>query len=441
MQAEITKRGNGFIITPQYIDSYSKKLPQIAADTKPLSLNTVKEALSTSTLACTAYAKASGKKLFFKVLSTAVAFCCILVFFCCFSFSTGIYCNGEKIAAGHSKEEFLSALKKAQATALKYGISDLKLNFSTSPVLSLKSDILSANALHDKILASSGHFVMGYALYSDGALVFNTATRETAQEVLNEYISSCSMNGNATLSSKVECKPALIFKSNLSDKKECLAILQENKSINVVSVVNSTSSKVIPFEVQQEHDSALYVGESVTVVEGVNGNAQVSLETVYENGTEQSSHVTSEKIIANPVASVVRVGTKYKKVLESGLNYPLKGVLSSPFGSRWGSVHEGIDIAVAEGTQVKAAECGTVSYVSENAGGYGKLVRINHGYGVETAYAHLSQINVSVGQNVSKDTVIALSGNTGRSTGPHLHFEILENGNPVDPLKHLPKAS
>ena len=124
-------------------------------------------------------------------------------------------------------------------------------------------------------------------------------------------------------------------------------------------------------------------------------------------------------------------------MLQSGLTYPLKGTLSSPFGSRWGRMHEGIDLAVPEGTPVKAAECGTVAYVSENAGGYGKFIRIDHGYGVETAYAHLSDIRVTSGQQVAKGTVIALSGNTGRSTGPHLHFEITQDGNPIDPLKHL----
>ena len=98
----------------------------------------------------------------------------------------------------------------------------------------------------------------------------------------------------------------------------------------------------------------------------------------------------------------------------------------------------GIDIAVAEGTPVKAAECGTVTFAGDG-GTYGKLVRIDHGNGVVTAYAHLSQINVKVGEAVNSETQIALSGNTGRSTGPHLHFEIVKSGTPLDPGKYLKK--
>ena len=90
-----------------------------------------------------------------------------------------------------------------------------------------------------------------------------------------------------------------------------------------------------------------------------------------------------------------------------------------------------------EGTKVKAAECGIVSYVSENAGGYGKFIRIDHGYNMQTAYAHLSKINVKKGDEVACGQVIALSGNTGNSTGPHLHFEVVKNGTRTDPMPYL----
>ena len=90
------------------------------------------------------------------------------------------------------------------------------------------------------------------------------------------------------------------------------------------------------------------------------------------------------------------------------------------------------------GTSVKAAECGTVIFAG-NGGSYGNLVRIDHGNGVVTAYAHLDKINVSTGQAVNSNTEIALSGNTGRSTGPHLHFEVVKNGTPLNPDKYLKK--
>ena len=183
----------------------------------------------------------------------------------------------------------------------------------------------------------------------------------------------------------------------------------------------------------------MYIGESIIVTEGKVGSSSVSYEKTYKNGEEAASRIVNESVVTQPVAAVVRVGTKHKEVLKTGVLYPLDGVLSSPFGERWGRVHEGIDIAVSEGTPVLAAECGTVCYVSENAGGYGKLVKIDHGYGVITAYAHLSEIQVQVGQSVNAQSQIALSGNTGRSTGPHLHFEILNNDVPLNPLDYLRK--
>ena len=99
-------------------------------------------------------------------------------------------------------------------------------------------------------------------------------------------------------------------------------------------------------------------------------------------------------------------------------------------------MHEGIDIAVPVGTSVKAAECGVVIFAG-NGGSYGNLVKIDHGNGVITAYAHLDTISVSKGQAVNSNTEIAKSGNTGRSTGPHLHFEVVKDGAPLNPDKYL----
>jgi len=110
--------------------------------------------------------------------------------------------------------------------------------------------------------------------------------------------------------------------------------------------------------------------------------------------------------------------------------------ISSNFGQRWGRMHYGIDIAVPIGTQVYAAAAGTVTYAGP-MGTYGILVIIDHGNGVETRYAHLSRPVVSVGQRVKRGQLIAYSGNTGNSTGPHLHFEIRYRGTAVNPLQYL----
>jgi murein DD-endopeptidase MepM/ murein hydrolase activator NlpD len=120
----------------------------------------------------------------------------------------------------------------------------------------------------------------------------------------------------------------------------------------------------------------------------------------------------------------------------SGLVWPVSGPVTSPFGWRWGRMHEGIDIGVAYGTAIHAAASGTVIYCGWESG-YGNLTVIDHGGGLATAYGHQSSIAVSCGQQVSQGEVIGYVGSTGHSTGPHLHFEVRVNGSPVDPMGYL----
>ncbi|HHT67821.1 MAG TPA: peptidoglycan DD-metalloendopeptidase family protein [Firmicutes bacterium] len=122
--------------------------------------------------------------------------------------------------------------------------------------------------------------------------------------------------------------------------------------------------------------------------------------------------------------------------LQKAFDWPVRGRISSTFGPRWGRMHNGLDIAVATGTQVKAAADGRVTFAGWN-GGYGILVIIDHGNGIETRYAHNSRLNVKVGQRVTRGETVAYSGNTGVSTGPHVHFEIRYRNNPVNPQTYL----
>ncbi|HLN60713.1 MAG TPA: peptidoglycan DD-metalloendopeptidase family protein [Symbiobacteriaceae bacterium] len=125
------------------------------------------------------------------------------------------------------------------------------------------------------------------------------------------------------------------------------------------------------------------------------------------------------------------------------LQWPTVGPLTDDFGWRVHPVygteafHDGMDIGVGSGTPLVAAAGGTVVMASRY-GGYGLVVRIDHGNGLMTEYAHLSQIDVSVGEEVSAGEHIGYSGNTGVSTGPHLHFMVLLWGEPVNPLDYLP---
>ncbi len=124
-----------------------------------------------------------------------------------------------------------------------------------------------------------------------------------------------------------------------------------------------------------------------------------------------------------------------------GLIWPVQGPITSPFGPRCLSNgdcanHPGIDIGVPSGTPIHAAAAGTV-IIAGWVDGYGNLVAIDHGNGLSTLYAHQSRLGVSVGQSVGQGAVVGYSGCTGYCFGPHLHFEVRVNGNPVDPLGYL----
>jgi murein DD-endopeptidase MepM/ murein hydrolase activator NlpD len=120
---------------------------------------------------------------------------------------------------------------------------------------------------------------------------------------------------------------------------------------------------------------------------------------------------------------------------------PVKGAFrfTSGFGPRWGRMHEGSDFAAAPGTPIFATADGVISHAG-NQGGYGRLIKIQHEFGFETRYAHLSRIRVKVGQRVSRGERIGDMGNSGRSTGTHLHYEVRESGKAVNPMKYIKAA-
>jgi murein DD-endopeptidase MepM/ murein hydrolase activator NlpD len=120
----------------------------------------------------------------------------------------------------------------------------------------------------------------------------------------------------------------------------------------------------------------------------------------------------------------------------SGLRWPVRCPKTSGFGYRWGRMHEGIDLGCPSGTAVAAAASGTV-VVAGWVGGYGNFVVIDHGT-LATAYGHNSRLAVHRGQQVSTGQIVAYSGSTGHSTGPHVHFEVRVNGVPRNPLNYLP---
>lgn len=165
---------------------------------------------------------------------------------------------------------------------------------------------------------------------------------------------------------------------------------------------------------------------------------QKSLASVRESKAKWIADIAALQAGSADIAARIRAGGSHSSATPSaaGLIWPVQGVLTSPFGMRWGRMHEGIDIGASTGTPIYAAAGGTVIYAGWE-GGYGNLTVIDHGGGLATAYGHQSQIAVSNGQTVSRGQAIGYVGSTGHSTGPHLHFEVRVNGTPENPLNYL----
>jgi murein DD-endopeptidase MepM/ murein hydrolase activator NlpD len=173
---------------------------------------------------------------------------------------------------------------------------------------------------------------------------------------------------------------------------------------------------------------------------------RVSLSDLSQSERAEASEIDSLQQVSAELADKIRAAQSRPALPSSGpvddtpsrfgLIWPVSAPITSPFGWRWGRIHEGIDLGAPYGSPIHAAAAGTVIYAGW-LGGYGNLVVVDHGGALSTAYGHQSQIAVSSGQHVEQGDVLGYVGSTGHSTGPHLHFEVRINGQAVDPLGYL----
>lgn len=199
-------------------------------------------------------------------------------------------------------------------------------------------------------------------------------------------------------------------------------------ALTIKTVKEVTYDQAIPFETTYKDDPNEYMGSSSEISAGVNGSKKVTALISYTNGAESSREILSETMTAEPVSAVMSRGTKPLPPAESTGRFllPTSGRVSEIFGD---SSHAGgcaVDIATRTGTNVYASDSGVVIKASY-LGTYGNMIIIDHGNGYTTVYGHLNGYNVTVGQQVNQGQVIGYVGNTGYSTGPHLHFEIRYN--------------
>ncbi len=186
-------------------------------------------------------------------------------------------------------------------------------------------------------------------------------------------------------------------------------------------------------------NDAWYTTQTKVLQQPSAGHREVVATVTYRNDREESREILKEEVAFEAVAKIVERGTKIPPTYIKPLS---GGRITSKFGPRKApkkgasTYHKGVDYATPTGTSI-VASCGGVVTKAGWGSGYGYVVYIQHADGIVTRYGHLSKVLVSVGQQVSQGQRIALSGNTGVSTGPHLHFEILIGGKQVNPLNYL----
>ena len=208
--------------------------------------------------------------------------------------------------------------------------------------------------------------------------------------------------------------------------------------ITLETVEVSTFAESIPYETEYKESSYYYEGEEVTSRAGQNGRASVTARLTKHNGEVVEREELSKETIVEPVNEIILKGTKVKPPTVGTGTFirPVNVSVSSRYGYRWGRMHLGNDYATSVGVPIKASDGGTVKLAGWYYG-YGLTVIINHGGGVQTLYGHCSELYVSAGSKVYQGQTIAAVGNTGNSTGPHCHFEIIVNGNHVDPSLYV----
>ena len=338
----------------------------------------------------------------------------------------GIYVDGKKIGAVQDRKTAEKALKDVADKYTKEGD-----NIEVESVRFLeKVDIKTANTdLED--LHSEEEMVDLLCTSGEKETVHKVVAGDTLHSIAKKYDvwEDQLLADNKGINSK-----KLELGSNIIVKQQAPVLTYE-----VVEKI--TYDKVIEHKVEEQKSADIYEGMTETQQAGSDGLSEITARVTLQNGkkVEEEDLVTTVK--EEPVTEVVLVGTKERPPTVGSGKYiwPLKDSFtqSSGFGSRWGRQHKGIDLAVSVGTTVYAADGGTV-VEAQYSGSYGNVVMIDHQNGQETRYAHNSKLLVKKGDKVYQGQPIAKSGNTGRSTGPHVHFEIRFNGEPRNPLNYLP---
>jgi murein DD-endopeptidase MepM/ murein hydrolase activator NlpD len=338
--------------------------------------------------------------------------------------SVALFANGIEMARVESREDAEKVIEdikkyyypKSQNRDLKVVSATIRENISMSSVLSNPEEILDVNDAVQKIVNGRGEEKV-YTV-KQGDTIWDIALKNDTSV---EEIQRVNPNLNTE---KIKIGQQIKLTANLP-------------YVNVEIVAEGIVKEQIPYDTKIVTDKTIAKGVKKVKQYGKNGLMKTQKRLTILNSDVISEEVLDSKVISPAIDEVIAEGSNSQMYVASGMFIrPSRGVLTSRFGRRWGRVHEGIDLAAPTGTPIVAAESGKVVFAGRRSG-YGLCVMISHGNGYQTLYGHASKLFVKSGQRVKKGQKIANVGSTGRSTGPHLHFEVRKNGSPVNPLKYI----
>lgn len=271
-----------------------------------------------------------------------------------------------------------------------------------------------------------------------------TPTLETQTHIVaeGEDLWSIAKAYDMSVTDIIGCNPGLNV-SELAVNDE-ITVARELPILNVATVLQKTQINDIPYSTKYTTDRQAAMGTQTVTKEGQNGKEKVTLQIVQENGEELFREEVASVVLANPVEREVTVGGAIMAASRSNGDYvasrgtiqwPIYGPITSYFGGD--RSHTGLDIDGETGDAIYAAQSGTVLFAGWS-GGYGYVVKVDHGGGLQTWYAHLSAISVNAGDEVVTGDKVGEMGSTGNSTGSHLHLEVKVDNVAQDPLDFLP---
>ncbi|WP_162991280.1 peptidoglycan DD-metalloendopeptidase family protein [Biomaibacter acetigenes] len=323
---------------------------------------------------------------------------------------------------------------KATADAVLQGIKDYYVNMSPGELV--KIEVSNSVKLVEKFV-NPDEIITAEA--AKNLILKGTLELATYKVKQGDTLWTIAKEQNMPLDDLIKANPQLKSENKLA-LGEVINLKSIKPLLDVTVTKKVTYQEPLAFETQVVKDDTMWKWDQKVKQPGENGTKEVAAQVVYKNGIKVGQEVLSEKVLKEPVTRIVARGTRAEVAFRGSGRFlwPSVGKITSPFGRRGREFHTGIDVAADRGTPIRASNSGTVTFAGRK-GSYGNLVIINHGGGFETYYAHASSILVSVGDKVEKGQQIATVGTTGRTTGPHVHFEVRLNGNPQNPLSYLNK--